>query len=154
MSTVPAALSALVALARSSPALAALRIPGQPAVRVEDGPWLDRPSEPDVICIGWEPDEGEVVTFAATYDLASGQESYDVVCLASSWSGGTDLPSRRARADALVEAVRAELMADPTLGGAVTRAEVTTQSWAQFQTSAGCEVPIEFVIHVEAFRLD
>jgi hypothetical protein len=142
-----------VRVIRASPALAALNTPGQPNVRVEDGPWLERPTEPDVICVGWEPDEGEAVSLTPTYDLGSTQESYDVVCLASSFSGGTDLAARRVRSDALVEAVRAELMADPTLGGAVTHAEVTTQSWAQFQTSSGCEVPIEFTVHVEAFRI-
>lgn len=154
MSTVPAALSALVALARSSPALAALRIPGQPAVRVEDGPWLNRPTEPDVLCIGWEPDEGSAVEFAETYELDSSMESYDVVGLVSSWSGSTDITACRVRADALLDAFRRDLMADPTLGGVVARAEVTSRSWSQFQTGQGCEVPIEFTVHVDAFRLD
>ena len=153
MSTVPAALTALVQVVRSSPALAALTN-GDAAVRVEDGPWLDRPSESDVIVIGWTPDEGQAVELTHTYDMGSGRESYDVVCLASSFSGDTDLAVRRARTDELVEAVRTELQADPTLGGVVTHAEITSQSWDQYQTSNGCEVPVQFTVHVEAFRID
>jgi hypothetical protein len=152
VSTVPAALAALVERLRCSPALAG-PTDSDPAVRVEDGPWLDRPSEPDVIVIGWTPDEGQAVELTHTYDMGSGGESYDVVCLASSWSGDTDLAARRARADELVEAVRIELRADQTLGGVVTHAEITSQSWDQYQTSNGCEVPVQFTVHVEASRI-
>lgn len=149
MTTVPAALLGLHAAAT----VATSTLP-EPAVRVDDGPWLNRPEEQDVVVIGWTPDEGTAVESTdAIAGLASSQETYDVVCLASSWSGDTNLATRRARADSLVEAIRAELKTDRTLGGAVTRARLATLSLDQFQTSSGCEVAIQFVIRVEAFRI-
>jgi len=153
VSTIPAALSALVERLRVSPALAALQLPGQPSVLVQDGPWLDRPTQPDVICIGWTTDEGNAVDVTVTRDMESGQESYRVVCLASSFSGDVDLGARRARTDALLEAVRTELMADQTLGGVIAIAEITDHSWDQYQTSQGCEVAVQFTVSVEAFRI-
>lgn len=153
MSTVPAALSALVQRLMASPAVIALQLSGQPAVLVQDGPWLDRPTEPDVICVGWTPDEGNAVDLTVSRDMGSGSESYDVVCLASSFSGDVDLAARRSRTDALLEAVRTELMADQTLGGVVAIAEITDHSWDQYQTTAGCEVAAQFTVHIEAFRI-
>lgn len=151
MTTVPAALTALVELARSR--AVDLQLPGKRPVRVVDGPWLDRPSEEDVIAIGWIPDEGEAVEFTdALAGLGSSQESYDVTCLASSWSGDTDIPARRARVDTLIEAVRAGLKADQTLGGTVTRARLATLSLNQWQLPKGCEVAVAFVVHIDAFR--
>lgn len=148
MTTVPAALLGLHAAAT----LAVSTLPA-PAVRVDDGPWLNRPEQPDVVVIGWTPDDGTAVEHTdALAGLASSQETYDVVCLASSWSGTTDLVSRRTRADSLVEAIRAELKTDRTLGGAVARARLATLSLDQYQTASGCEVAIQFTVRVEAFR--
>lgn len=149
MTTVPAALLGL----HTAATIATSTLP-EPAVRVDDGPWLNRPEEPDVVVVGWTPDEGTAVeTTDAIAGLDSSRETYDVVCLASSWSGDTNLATRRARADSLVEAIRAQLKTDRTLGGAVTRARLATLSLDQFQTSSGCEVAIQFVIRVEAFRI-
>lgn len=145
MSTIPAALTALVQLVTVS----------LPGVRVEDGPWLNRPEEPDVVVVGWTPDEGTAVEMADTIaGLGSSAESYDVTCLASSWSGETDMAARRARVDAMVEAVRGGLRIDHTLGGVVTRARVGTVSLDQFQTDAGCEAAVVFTVRVDAFRTD
>lgn len=148
MTTVPSALLGLHAAAT----IATSTLPA-PTVRVDDGPWLAKPEEADVVVIGWIPDEGTAVEYTdAIAGLASSQETYDVTCLASSWSGDTDLVARRGRADSLVEAIRAELKTDRTLGGAVTRARLATLSLDQYQTSSGCEVAIQFVVRVEAFR--
>lgn len=154
MSTIPAALTALAERLKVSPAVVALKLPGQPPVLIQDGPWLASPSDPDVICVGWTPEEGNTVDTTVTHDLGSRQESSDVVCMASSWGGDTDLAARRDRADALLDAVDVELAADRTLGGVVAMAEVTSHVWDQYQTKGGCQVTVQFTIHIEAFRLD
>lgn len=147
MSTVPAALATLVTTTR----IAVSTLPA-PAVRVDDGPWLNRPEEADVVVIGWTPEEGEAVEFTDSIaGLDSRQESYTVTCLASSWSGDVDMAARRARVDAIVEAVRAELRTNHTLDGVVTRARLATMSLDQYQTSQGCEAAETFVVAVDAF---
>lgn len=149
MSTVPAALSGLVTATR----VAVSTLP-EPMVRVDDGPWLNRPEEQDVVVIGWTPDEGEAVEFTdAIAGLGSSQETYTITCLASSWSGEVDMAARRARVDAIVEAIRAELKTDRTLGGVVTRARLAAWSLDQYQTSQGCEATETFVVAVDAFRV-
>lgn len=149
MSTVPAALDGLVTSVR----VAVSALPA-PTVRVDDGPWISRPEERDVVVIGWTPDEGEAVEFTdAIAGLGSSQETYMVTCLASSWSGDLGMSARRARVDAIVEAIRAELKTDRTLGGVVTRARLATRSLDQFQTSSGCEATETFVVEVTAFRV-
>lgn len=145
MSTIPAALTNLVQLVR-------VVLPG---VRVEDGPWLNRPEEADVVSVGWTPEEGTAVEMTDSIaGLGSSAESYDVTCLASSWSGEVDMPARRARVDAMVEAIRAGLRTDHTLGGVVTRARLATVSLDQWQTSSGCEAAVVFTVRVDAFRTD
>lgn len=149
MSTVPAALNGLVTTAR----VAVSTLP-EPEVRVDDGPWLNRPEEPDVVVIGWTPDEGEAVEFTdAIAGLGSSQETYSITCLASAWVGEVDMPACRARVDAIVEAIRAELKTDRTLGGVVTRARLATLSLDQYQTSSGCEATETFTVEVVAFRV-
>lgn len=146
MTSVPAALSALVAIAEQA----------LPGVLVGDGPWLQRPSDPDIVAIGLEdPDTARAVQFTEAFaGLDSTQESYDVMCLASSWTGDTDMAARRARTDEMLEILRAALRADPTMGGVVMRARLATLSLDQFQASNGCEVISLFTVHIDAYRLD
>lgn len=145
MTTIPAALDALVGLVGRT----------QPDVLVSDGPWLARPDRPDVIAVGWTPTEGEAVEMVdVDAGLETSRETYDIICLASSWSGDTAMGARRARVDGMVEQVRARLVADPTLGGAVARARLATVSLGQYQTASGAEAAVEFTVRVDAFRLD
>lgn len=146
MTTVPAALTALVATAEEA----------LPGVKVGDGPWLQRPDNPDIVAIGLEdPDTARAVEFTADIaGLASEQETYTVMCLASSWTGDTDMAARRARTDEMVETIRAALKAEPTLGGVVMRARLATLSLDQFQAGNGCEAIALFAVRVDAFRLD
>lgn len=127
-------------------------LPGS-AVKVDDGPWLNRPEEADIVVIGWTPDEGEAVEFSdAIAGLDSSRESYTITCLASSWSGEVDMAARRSRVDEIVEAIRGQLRTDRTLGGAVNRARLATLSLDQYQTGSGCEATETFVVQVDAFR--
>lgn len=153
MSTVPAALTALAERLRVSPRIAAIQITGQAPILIQDGPWLASPSDPDVICVGWTPDEGDGVETTVDHGMGSSQESSDVICMVSSWGGDTDLVARRARTDVLLDAMTAELDADRTLGGAVTLAEVTGHAWNQYQAQGGCQVTVQVTVHIEAFRI-
>lgn len=153
MSTVPATLTALAERIRASPHLAAIQIPDQAPVLVQDGPWLANPSDPDVICVGWTPDEGNAVDTTVTRDMGSSRESSDVECMASSWTGGTDIAACRDRAGDLLDAAEAEFSGDRTLGGAVTSAEITRHVWDQYQTKDGCQVTVQFTVHTEAFSI-
>lgn len=145
MTTVPAALDGIINAVRSAPAMN--------RVDVLYGPWLDRPSAEDVIVVGWRPDEGNTVDFEETAaGLNSDEESYDVIGLVSSWNGNSDVRGAVIRADELIESIRTVLRDDPTLTGAVTRAQMRSRSLSPYQTSQGAECAVEFVIHVNAYR--
>lgn len=143
VSTVPAAIDALVA------AIAA----ALPGVQVVDGQPIA--TEDDVIAVAFTglPGEAGVEMRRAQADLSYGsdQESYDIVCLASAWTGGTDPKKVRDRAYELIEAVAAEVARDRTLGGTVAQAGLSTDSFAQEQTTKGAVATVRFVVHVEAF---
>ena len=143
MSTVPAALNALRDVWAAALA----------GVRVIDGPWLDSPSEPAVIVVGWLPEEGPTVDFGdAVAGLDSAREIYDVTNLASAWRGDAAMAPTRQAADDLLEGARGAIAADPTLGGVVTRARLAAGSWSQYRTAQGTQVTVEFTVHIDAFR--
>lgn len=143
MTAVPAAIDALIGAFES--------VPG---VRVIDGPWLQRPSERDVVVVGWTPEEGSTVEFVnAIAGLGSSRETFDVSGLVSSWDGGTVMKTVRDRVDQIVEALRGRLVADPTLGGAVNRARLASAAVTQEQTDQGAVAEALFTVHVDAFRI-
>lgn len=145
MTAVPAALDALVSRFAGSGALQ--------GVLVLDGPWLAVPPEPDVVVVGYSPDDVAAVEYTDTIaGLDSNREQFDVACLALAWRGETVMRTVRDRCDQLVEAMRAELVADPTLGGAVTRARLTTVSLDQDQTEQGAVATAQATVRVDAFR--
>ncbi|MGH8571249.1 MAG: hypothetical protein ACREX8_01565 [Gammaproteobacteria bacterium] len=121
-------------------------------MRIEDGPWLDRPSEPDVIAIGWLPDEGASVEWTGDpAGLDSDAEVFQVQGLVSAWDGNGVMKTARDRADVLLEAIRTELRSHQTLQGAVGRARLVTMSGSQYQTDRGCEFTIEFAVRINVF---
>ncbi|MFD0902335.1 hypothetical protein [Actinomadura sediminis] len=142
-STVPAALDALVGGLRTT----------LPDVQVVDGPPLT--TNPDVICVGFSgvPGEPAVESTRTREQLARepDRESYDIACLASSWSGATDPKPVRDRAYELLDAVAARLGADPTLGGAVMSTRVSAESLIPEQTDQGAVATVTFTVHVDAF---
>lgn len=145
MSTVPAVLRALWDTWRAA---------SPTSTAVIDGPWLDIPSEGDVIVVGWLPDEGSSVDLSdTTAGLGSDREDLDVTNLVSAWRGGTDMAPTRQAADDLLETARAAVAADPTLGGAVMRARLGGGSWSQYRTVQGTQVTVEFSVNVTAFRV-
>jgi hypothetical protein len=146
VSTIPACLKALVAAAtRANPG--ALVVDGQPAMHQDAD---------DIICIGFTGDASEVAV-ESTRSQQQGtvdpdRESYAVTCLASSWKGReVDPEVVREAAYGFVNALAAELAVDPTLGGAVMRTRVSTDSLAQAQTEDGAVAVVRFVVAVDAF---
>ncbi|MDX3101754.1 hypothetical protein [Nonomuraea angiospora] len=152
MSTIPAALDALVALAkRVWPDVQILD--GGPTVEVRD----------DVIAIGYsgtesQPDVRSTMT-REQLDLDPDMERYDVMCMASAWrgdahrSGQPDAQTVRNRAFELLAGFRDELARDSRLGGTAMMARLSTLDVVADQTKAGPVCTIRFVVHVDAFAV-
>lgn len=144
-STVPAVLDAILALLRASPDLS--------GVQVVDGQPLR--TDPDVVCIGFTGNAGESsVESTRTVEQLKRQpdrEQYEITSLASSWSGATDPVAVRNRAYELLDVVAAELAKDPRLGGLVTEVRLSSDRFAQEQTSKGAVATVMFTITVNAF---
>lgn len=150
MSTIPAALDALVALAKRA----------WPDVMVIDGgPTVD--VDPDVIAIGYSgsPSEPDVRNTLAReqLDMEPDRESYDVMCMASAWRGDAhrdgkpDSRTVREKALQLLAGLRDELARDSRLGGTVMMARMSTLDMMTDQTSKGPVCTIRFAIHIDAF---
>ena len=150
MTTVPAVLSALVALGQAV----------LPAVTVFDGaPDID--NLPDTfLSIGWSRDEDEPGVDGDLEDQGnySASESYAVHCVlsvATGDTGGTAVADRRTEVMALWTAFGTALRADPSIGGAlgpsISRAVLGSFAWVYGQTAAGGTfAEIEFDIDVTA----
>ncbi|MGP4092930.1 hypothetical protein [Nonomuraea sp. KM90] len=151
MSTIPAALDALVALAERAWPEDVMILDGPPTVDVE----------PDVIAIGYSgtPSEPDVRNTLAQEQLTMepDRESYDVMCMASAWRGDAhrggrpDTRTVRERALELIAGFRAELARDDRLGGAVMLARMSTLDMMTDQTKAGPVATVRFVVHIDAF---
>lgn len=148
MTAVPAAIDGLLALMRDSPIL------GAPNVLVSDGPWVQRPDEKDSVAIGWLSAETATVAWnSSPASLAADDptEAFTIQGLVLSWRGDLDFKAARDRADALLEAVRTVIQADPTLQGAVSYTELFTMSLVNWQLEKGVEVYIQFGVRATVF---
>ena len=142
MSAVPAAIDALVAKFVSKFGQSATVIDGPP-VQSATG---------DLIAVGMGPDDVLAVeSTTAIAGLRAVRESFPVLCLARSWSGDTSVRDQRTRTYRLIDAVREELEADPSLGRAVTRARYAGDSYTPWRHDSGAivvDVPFVVVIDV------
>ncbi|MFG3439933.1 hypothetical protein ACGF0J_22020 [Nonomuraea sp. NPDC047897] len=152
MSTIPAALDALVALAeRAWPDVQVLD--GGPTVEVRN----------DVIAIGYsgsatEPDIRSTLA-REQLDMQPDLERYDVMCMVSAWRGDAhrggrpDARTVRERAFELLAGVRDELARDSRLGGTVMMSRLSTIDVVADQTKAGPVCTIRFIVHIDAFTV-
>jgi len=151
LTTVPAALLALVALGQATLS----------GVTVYDGP-------PDVdnlagefLCIGWSRDEDEAGVDGDTTDEGNGtsSETYAVHCLISVATGDVEVGAvsrRRARVAELFTTFATALRADATLGGTLTAggmATLGTWSWVYGPATDGTYAEVEFDVNVAAVYL-
>lgn len=146
MTALPAAIDGLLAIARTAPVI------GMSGVRVDDGPWVSRPLDQDVVVIGWLPIEGPTVAWVEDLrGLESTTEVFDIHCLVQVWRPDMVLKAARDRADELFEAVRDEVKNNRTLNGAVATARVVAVHVTSEQNTDGCTILFEFVVHVQTF---
>lgn len=148
MTAVPAAIDALIAIARTSSLI------GGSGVRVDDGPWMSPPPEQELIVIGWVPIEGPTVAWVedVTSLAGPGSETFDVHNMIRVWRPDAVLKAARDRADEIFEALRAAVRADVTLRGAVDNAQVAAQHLTSAQSSTGgCSVSIDFAVQCQIF---
>lgn len=152
MSTIPAAIDALVAAAeRAWPKVQVLD--GGPTIEVRD----------DTIAIGYSGSSEDVdVRSTMTQEQLETQpdlERYEVMCLLSAFSGSAhrngrpDAKSTRDRAFELLRGIGRELARDPDLGGAVGLARMATVDVMADQTPMGPVCTIRFVVSVAAFSV-
>lgn len=142
MSAVPATLDALVALFRA-------RLTG---TQVVDGPPTTDVAG-DVVAVGLAP-EGptDVQSTEQIAGMGAVRESFDVLCVARSWSGGDDVKAQRDRTYRLFAAARAAVAADESLGGVVTRARLSGSSYRPWRNERGqLVVDVTFRIAVDSF---
>lgn len=142
MSAVPVVLDALVALFGA-------RLAG---TQVVDGP-VTASIAGDVVAVGVTPEDSTDVQ--STEDIAglgAVQESFDVLCVARSWSGNDGVKAQRDRTYLLLAAVKAAVAADESLGGAVTRARFAGSTYNPWRTDTGqLVVDVTFRISVDTF---
>lgn len=142
MSTVPAALTAL-----------ATTWAGITGLQVEDGPTA-RDLRGDALLIGFTPDEVPLNAVEQIADLGNGAgESYTVASVVRCWSGGDSFAPIRTRAYEHLDAMRTRLRADPTLGGAVTRARFAGHVFQQYRNDAG-QLVVDVVVQVAVDSLN
>ena len=144
-STINAAISGL---------LAAVNAQGLANVDVFDGPpAVDSYANQDAISIGWQSDTTDVVTFTVdwvTMGAIRAEEHYDILCELETTGGDGDVPSRRARAIVLRDAVAAAITSDRTLAGAVRLAHMTVGKLMTEQSERGVTVVCQFTVSCEA----
>jgi hypothetical protein len=142
-STVPAAIDALVALWRGA----------LDGVQVADGEPIE--IENDLLVVGFidVPGEAAVTSTRTREQLAAepDRESYDITCLASSFSGVTDFKTVRDTAYGLVNTAAAALAGDDTLDGLVMQSRITADDLIQEQTEKGAVATVRFTVHVDAY---
>ena len=120
------------------------RFDGAVAAPVYDGPVPAAVNNGDFVLVGstGEDEDGAAVDLELS-EMGPGtwlNETGEVVCSFWSWTGGTNLPARRAAASALATACAAAVAADRTLGGLLVApglAEVSTIRYQPRQTSDG-----------------
>lgn len=147
-STIPAAIDALLALARTA----------LPAVTVHDGVPVTVGTK-DYLCVGYDPDSDLAVEFtqvaAAMRGLAghTRREEYDVLCQLVAYSGDVKMGTRRTSAFALLAPIEDALRLNPSLSGALGSggtAQLGGGQLAQVQTDKGAYIDLRFRVTCKA----
>lgn len=149
------AILAMVATTRDDNGVRMGALPGIEDALIFDGPALELPDQGRALALGVAGDEAATAFGNDTPSWGGRREvSYDLSCVAESWSGEVDMAPRRAQALALFEVVRAAIAADESLGGACTRAYVASWSYIAAQPPEGASAQIPFTVRVDATRFE
>ena len=155
-SRIPAAIDYLVTTFKASALLGA----ASPPVAVYDGPLATAAPDQAQLWVGVDdPDTTAAVTSADSTQTWAGlghlakNEQLSIRCTAQAWSGGDDVRTARQAVYAIMSAVETVVLADATLGGAVTvpgNAEVSAGTLLQLTGSGGAVARVVFEITAQA----
>ena len=146
-SSIPAAIDGLLGLLRASADLRGVEI-------IDGEPTTNTPKE--FIAVAFAEDGGEVVSgmqVVATIGNLRRSETFDISCFVSAWTGSTATKVVRDRAFDLYAAVENAVRAGGTLGGSVIFADISQESFAQYQTDQGAVADIAFTVAVKINRI-
>jgi hypothetical protein len=107
-------------------------------VPVYDGPFPPAVNSPQFVLVGStgeQGDDGASVEFELS-ELGPGtwhNETGQIICSAWAWDGGTDVPARRAEAEAAAMACIGAVWADRTLGGLLHGAGIAQATGIRYQ---------------------
>lgn len=137
---VPAAVDALVTIARGIPDCAVL-----------DGPTPRGPAAGATIAVGvGDPAVSSVVEVLEGLTISYLETSL-IVCNVWSWSGGTELKPHRDRCAQIVEQLDTAIRADVTLGGICDQVTFGPDwQWTPEVDTAGASYTVAFTIRVKA----
>lgn len=142
---VPAAMDKLLELYRGAPAL------GGGKVRIDDGPPVDGLDRGDALGVGLGVQDA-ATGVTTSFDYAGQTDTFDIGCVAQSWSGSTELALLRTRVYEMFGAATRLVELNRDLGGAVTWARVTRHTYRAVQDEDGALALIEFTVRVDAHR--
>lgn len=142
MSVVPGAIDGLLAVFAAA----------LPGVQVVDGP-PTADIRGDVLGVGLSPQEpSDVESTSTDAGLRGAREQFAIVCVARSWSGNNALKAQRDRTYRMVDAAEAALVANPTLGGAVSRARWSGSSYQPWRTEQA-QLVVDVIFRVDVTQL-
>lgn len=142
-SRIPDVIAALIALAKTDPALE--------GVAVADGPEVTESQQPEWLIPGWDGDPNgdfQAAQSSLTWsDLGPGrEEEFQVTTAVIVNRGDTDVPAARARAYEIAGRVQAWLHEDPGLGLHSLEAGIGGTQLVQDQTDNGAQVRLALSI--------
>lgn len=150
-SAVPAAIDALLAILRASPALA--------DVRIVDGPPGVNLTDRHRVYVGWSPGSEQAVDITQEFASAGARtrdEDFGIACYAETRTGDKDMFLRRTKVFELLAAVEDVLRATndaptaPTLSGTVLWSHLTAGSLVQEQNDNGALAGLSFSVTCHA----
>lgn len=151
-SAVPAAVDALLAILRASPALTDVRI-------IDGPPASTNLTERHRIYVGWSPGSEQAVDIEQDFAYAGARrrdEEAAVSCYAESRAGDTDMQLRRTKVFELLAAVEDALRATdaapeaPTLTGTVLWSQLSAGALVQEQNPDGALAGLAFTVRLRA----
>ena len=154
-STAPAAMAGLVTLVGGR--VAALVIPvGGTRPQVKDGAQVSSAGTKEAIDIGYQDEDNAAVEWVIDPDestTAADLEHYTINCAVRILKA-RDMIAARNRAFELLAVVGGAIKTDPTLGGAVMTARITSYSLEPVQSLGGALAPILFGVTCTAWTTE
>jgi hypothetical protein len=150
-SAVPGAMTALLAILRAAPALS--------GVQVIDGPPTTDMADPDIVAVGWAPDDGQSAQLVQAFNAAGARtrdEDFEITGYIDCWRGDHEFGTVRERAFALLAVIESAIRASgadptaPTLNGAVMWAHLTAGVLRQSFTDQGTRAALTFTVTCHA----